>query len=279
MNEHAKRFASTGDIGIARLAGVVRRHKWKVSLTAALIAAAGVAWVWRMPSVYQATAVVRIDDPRPSREYVDPTVNEPGVERLKSARRALLARPVILSAAEQVGLVAPTAADEDKTRLIARLAARLDARQEGDDAFVLTYEDEDPARAGRFLQAVSEAYAASRADEMGRRAAAAAAFFAREVEALRPRAAEAQAVVEKFRLQHHGSLPEQLEGNLRILDETQMQLASLRSSLDSALNRKRAILADAISPIRGQEEDVARALSQARLRYAAGAPELAAREE
>jgi uncharacterized protein involved in exopolysaccharide biosynthesis len=265
------------EIGIARLWGVVRRRPWVVGATAALAAALGIAWVAAMPATYEATAVVRIDDPSPSREYVPPTVNEPQMERLKSARRAILARPLVESAAEQAGLL-DGKRGEARERAVAEAALRLDARAEGDDSFVVTYEDHDPARARTFLSALTRAYAESRAKEMREQADATALFFGREVTALKPRVADAEAVVEAFRLTHHGALPEQLDGNLRILDELQLQLATLQVSLDAALDRRRELLSDAASPLRRQEEDVASALSQARVRFAQGAPEVASLE-
>ncbi len=260
----------TREIGLTRLVGVVRRRRWTVAVTAACAAVLGLLYVWRLPKLYQARAAVRIDDPRPSRDYVAPTVTEPGIERLKSVRRALIARPIVLAAGERAGM-SPQAAEG--------AGLRLDARQEGEDTWVLTYEDTDRELAQRFLAALTEAYTLSRAAELQQRAAATAAFFGQEIERLRPLVAAAEAGVEKFRLAHYGALPDQIDGNLASLDTTQLQIATLSLSLDAALERRRAILSDAVSPMRRQEEDVARALSQSRTRFAAGAPEIAALEE
>src|SRR5262245_47979723 len=94
----------TREIGLTRLLGVVRRQRWTVAITAMCAAVLGVLYVWRLPKIYQARAAVRIDDPRPARDYVAPTVTEPGIERLKSVRRGLIARPVVLIAGQQAGM-------------------------------------------------------------------------------------------------------------------------------------------------------------------------------
>jgi polysaccharide biosynthesis transport protein len=99
-----------------------------------------------------------------------------------------------------------------------------------------------------------------------------------QLEQMRPRVAEAEAQVEKYRLEHYGSLPDQLDANLRVLDETEMSHNALLNSLDAAQARRRDILAEARSPLRHQEETVARELSAARTRYAADAPEVKALE-
>lgn len=265
---------SAGETGFDRLLGIVRRRRWPVAAVAVLAAAVGLWWVKRLPPTYRARAVLRLDDPRPGRDYVASTVNEPTGERLRSRRLSFLARPLVERAAEETGLVARAAAGPTRDRALDAITTRLDARQEGEDAFVLTFDDPDPARARAFLGALAGAYAEWHAHETARRAAATAAFFEREVEALRPRVLEAEARVERYRAEHYGALPEQLEANLRVLDETQAEAHSVRISLDAALARRQVILSEAQSPLRRQEEEIARTLSLARARYAPGSGEV-----
>jgi len=198
---------------------------------------------------------------------VAPTVTEPSIERLKSRRLGFLARPLVTAAAQQAGL-------PHDPQAVERIASRLDARQEGDDAFVLSYTDRTPALAQRFLSALTTVYVESRAREVSTQAGETAKFFDSEVEALRPRVADSDAKVERFKLQHYGALPEQLEANLRMLDETQMEITARLASIDAARGRRAAVLADVDSPLRRQEEEAARAVSMARGRYAPESPEV-----
>jgi uncharacterized protein involved in exopolysaccharide biosynthesis len=257
----------TQETGFSRLVAAGRRRRWTVIPIALLVAAGGLLLVWRLPPEYRARAVLRIDDPRPARDYVAPTVSEPPVERLKSRRLAFLAQPLVAEAARRAGLPHDPASVE-------RLAARLDARQEGEDAFVLTFVDRDPRQAERFLGVLTDVYAEARAREAAAHARQTAQFFQSEVESLRPRVAQTDAKVEKYKLERYGALPEQLEANLRMLDETQMAITTLYGSIDAARSRRASILADSASPIRRQEEEIARAVTLARARYAAGSSEI-----
>ncbi len=259
------------EVGWDRVKGIARRRRMPVFLTAIFAAGAGLFFVKMMPPVYQSRTVVRIDDPRPGRDYVNPLVSEPDVERLKSARLGFLAQPVVLAAAAKAGY-------DTSPRSLAVITSRLDARQEGTDTFVVTFEDGDPAKAKAFLAALTESYALGRNGEMSTRAAA-AAFLQAQVEEMRPRVTEAEAEVEKYRMEHYGALPDQLDSNLRVLDENEMTLNALVQSLDATHARRRDILAEARSPLRHQEESVARELSAARTRFTAEAPEVKALEE
>lgn len=258
------------DTGLARLLQIARRRRAPVALAAGVVAVLGAFWVITRPALHRARAVVRIDDPQPARDYVAPTVKEPAGERLRSRRLGFLARPIVESAARRAGYLKSTRFDE---RILEDLATRLDARQEGEDTFIITFEDAAPGRAQAFLAALIEAHGRERAREMTERARATAEVFDREVTALRPRVALAEAQVERFRLNHFGALPDQLEANLRLLDELRDSVHSLMASLDAAKDRRRVVLQEALSPLARQEEEVARALSEARARYKPGSRE------
>lgn len=260
--------------GSAKLALILRRRGRTVAIVAAAAAVIGVAWVARMPSVYQARTVLRIDDPRPARDYVAPTIVEPSGERLKSRRLGFIARPLVAQAAEAAGLLSPAAAGTAREAALDALVARVDARMEGEDAFVVTFQDGDPARARAFLAALADGYVAARARESAELARRTATFFEDEVAALRPRLLDAELAVERFRLEHYGALPEQLESNLRLLEETQLEAHSTVGSLDAAQARRQTVLAEARSPLRRQEEEAARAVTAARARYAPGSAEV-----
>src|SRR5262249_26607281 len=168
----------------------------------------------------------------------------------------------------------PSGDDQARALALAKATQHIDAHQEGEDTFIITYEDSDPARARTLLTTLVTNYIQLRTAEAATRSAQTAAFLSKEMEALRPRVASAEAAVEKVRLEHYGALPDQMESNLRQLDDNQLTVHALMASLDAAEGRKRDIIMDVQSPLRHQEEAVARDLSVARTRYAADAPEV-----
>lgn len=259
--------------GWARLWAVVRRRRWAVIGTTIAAGAVGLYVVDSLEPQYQARAVVRVDDPHVAREYVPPVINEPDGERLKSARMGFLAQPLIAEAAQKANLL-PTDNDQARAVALAKATQHTDAHQEGEDTFIITYEDGDPARARVFLSTLVQNYTQLRTAEAATRSAQTAAFLSKEIDTLRPRVAAADAALEKVRVEHYGALPDQMEANLRQLDDNQLTVHALMASVDAAEGRRRDILADVQSPLRHQEEAVARDLSVARTRYAADAPEV-----
>ena len=255
--------------GIARLRGILRRRRTLVGVTFAAVTVLGLVVVARLPSEYQARTVLRIEDPRPSHDYFMPTVTEPVGERWKSRRLTFVARPLVRDAA-RAALLLPNETEHD----LSEIATRFDAKQEGEDTFILTFTDVDRERAKTFLAALTNLYTSGQAREATERARATANFFTEQVEALRPRVAQAETVVQRFRTSHYGSLPEQVESNLRMLDTSEGEVHGLLSSLDATQARRRQILAEAAAPLVHQEEEIGQALSAARARYLSSSPEI-----
>ena len=78
----------------------------------------------------------------------------------------------------------------------------------------------------------------------------------------------------EFKTKHYGALPEQQESNLRTLDQTTMELNIQSTNLDMDQERRRTLLAAAMSPLRHQEETLAGELYEAQTKYTSDNPEV-----
>lgn len=261
------------ELGIAKLRGVVRRRK--VPIIAAMIGVIGVAAavISQVEPGYKASAVIRAADVQPAKEYVAPTVAELMGERLKSLRLAVMARPIVAEAAKQVGVFKhyPRRSPEE---VVEAMRARMDVKVEGDDTFLLTYEDGDPERAKNVVNAVAELFMKRQVEQRRQIATATTQALRDEVQALRPQLDEAERKVREFKIAHYGALPEQQEINLRQLDQATMEINIQSTNLDYQNERRRQILAASMSPLRRHEETLAAALYEARTRYTADHPEV-----
>jgi uncharacterized protein involved in exopolysaccharide biosynthesis len=80
--------------------------------------------------------------------------------------------------------------------------------------------------------------------------------------------------VREFKTKHYGALPEQQESNLRTLDQTTMEVNIQSTNLDMDNERRRQLLAAAMSPLRHHEETLAAQLYEARTKYTPDNPEV-----
>src|SRR5262249_3330885 len=100
----SERGARMNEQGIRRLRGVLRRRKVAVIAPFLGTLGASLALVLAMEPSYKASAILRAAEVQPAKEYVAPTVAEQIGERLKSLRLAVMARPIVKQAAEELDL-------------------------------------------------------------------------------------------------------------------------------------------------------------------------------
>jgi uncharacterized protein involved in exopolysaccharide biosynthesis len=259
------------EIGIRRLRGVLRRRRVSVATAFFAVLVLAAAMILTLPSTYKASVILRAAEVQPAKEYVAPTVAEQIGERLKSLRLAVMARPLVARAAAELALAKPGA---DSDSLIDEMRARMDVKLEGDDTFLFTYTDSNPERARAVADKVAALFIAAQVERRRQVATATEQALSDEVGELRPELQTAEKAVRDLKLARYGALPEQLEGNLRNLDQATMEINIQSTNLDMDLERRRALLSQALSPLRHHEEVLAAQLYDARTRYTDENPEV-----
>jgi uncharacterized protein involved in exopolysaccharide biosynthesis len=250
---------------------VLRRRK--IPVVTAMVGAIGVAaaLIYQVEPGFKASAVIRAAEVQPAKEYVAPTVAEQIGDRLKSLRLAVMARPIVAEAVRQLGLVRdPKNADV----IVDDIKTRMDVRVEGEDTFLLTYADPNPEKARAIVNKVAELFIKHQVDHRAEVASATVAAFRDELAQLRPQLDEADRAVRQYKAKHYGALPEQQEENLRVLDQTTMEINIQSTNLDMDQERRRQLLTAAMSPLRHQEELLAGQLYEARTKYTPDHPEV-----
>jgi uncharacterized protein involved in exopolysaccharide biosynthesis len=266
-------IAPPAEIGLQRLRGVIARRKVPMLVTMVATTGIAAALLWQVPPLYTAQAVIRASEAQPGREYVAPTVAEQLGERLKSLRLAVMARPLVAQAVDDLGLLR-LAGRVTRDELVDRIRERMDVRVEGTDTFLLTYSDPMPERARAIVDRVATLFMKR---EVGRReqiATTTVDTLRSEASSLAGALAQAERAVRDFRMRHYGALPEQEEANLRVLDQTTMEINIQATNLDTDLERQRQLQRSALSPLRHNEELLATQLYEARTHYTEDNPEV-----
>jgi uncharacterized protein involved in exopolysaccharide biosynthesis len=259
------------EIGMAKVRGVLRRRK--IAVIATIVGALGVAaaLIIEVEPGYRASAVIRAAEVQPAKEYVAPTVAEQIGARLKSLRLAVMARPIVQEAAEALGIIR----DQKKAEsVVDEIKTRMDVKVEGEDTFLLTYADPNPERAKALVNKVAQLFMQHAIEHREAVANATVDAFRNELEALKPQMLGADQKVREYKQKHYGALPEQMESNLRTLDQTTMEVNIQSTNLDLDQERRRQLLATAMSPLRHHEETLAAELYEARTKYTSDHPEV-----
>ncbi len=214
------------------------RRKLLVAAVAGAVMATGAAVVMTRPSIYTATAVVRVEPQRPGEEMVQRTVSELIEQRLLTVRQELLARPVLQRAIEELKLYPDLVEDHGIEAAVERMRKDLEVKVEGESAFELTYSSEDPEMASKVANRLPQVYAEETLKLRQAQAARATELFSDEVENLKISVANWEKKIAQFKVDHIGELPEQLEMNMRGLERVGALMQTKSEELRVAETRR-----------------------------------------
>jgi succinoglycan biosynthesis transport protein ExoP len=161
------------------------------------------------------------------------------------------------------------------------LDPRTGREREVVDAFTLSFDHREPAKAQAGAQWLVGAFLAEHRRQRQGRASGAAEFYGKEAERLRTHVAQLESKLADFKRQHHGQLPELTEVNMSMMDRAESQLAQNEVQMRS-LRQERVFLAAQLEQarsagpeagsVRGLEEQYARMRSS----YDEGHPDMIA---
>lgn len=214
------------------------RRKALVGAIALGVFAVGAAVVMTQPSVYQATAVVRVEPQRPSEEMVQRTVSELIEQRLLTVRQELMARPVLEKAIKEMQLYPDIVSDDGIEPAVAQMRKDLEVKVEGENAFELTYSSRDPQVAARVANRLPAIFAEETLKLRQAQAARATQLFTDEVENLKKNVSSWEQKIAQFKVDHMGELPEQLEMNMRGLERISALMQTKSEELRIAEGRR-----------------------------------------
>jgi uncharacterized protein involved in exopolysaccharide biosynthesis len=254
-----------------KVRGVWRRRKIPIVVTMVGVIGVAAALIVQIEPGYKAQAVIRVAEVQPAKEYVAPTVAEQMGERLKSLRLAVMARPIVMQTAKELDLFR---GHKNPDEVVDDMRLRMDVRLEGEDTFLLTYYDSNPERARAVVNKMAQLFMQRHVQEREAVASATVKAFQADLDAMKPQLDVAEKAMREFKIAHYGALPEQQEGNLRTLDQTTMEVNIQSTNLDLDMDRRRQLLAAAMSPLRHQEEVLAGELYEARTKYTPDNPEV-----
>jgi uncharacterized protein involved in exopolysaccharide biosynthesis len=196
---------------------------------------------------------------------------------MKALRLHVLNRPALSRVATELGFVGP-GVDPGRAAL-EQLTQRIDFRVEGIDTFTITFLDERPARAAEAVNRLTQLFMADENQELEGRAQSTTRILDEASRKMRADLDRAELAIVEWRRRHDGSLPEQREENLRHLDQTQIEVNILETTLQTALDRRRHLLENDISPLRKAEDEVSQRLELAHTTYTDTHPEIVRLQE
>ncbi|MBJ6763891.1 chain-length determining protein [Myxococcaceae bacterium JPH2] len=261
------------------LAALWRRKALVGAITVAVFMV-GAAIVWTRPSMYEATVVVRVEPQRPAEEMVQHTVSELIEQRLLTVRQELLARPVLQEAIEEMNLYPDIVSEKGMEPAVEQMRKDLTVHVEGETSFELTYASRDPQVAAQVANRLPAIFSEATLKIRQAQASRATQLFRDELGSMGKAVSAWETKITRFKVDHLGELPEQMEMNMRGLERISA-LMQTRSEELRVAEARRSDLARAHNAVDSEagrlevaQDGLSRQLVNARTQWTDDHPEI-----
>jgi polysaccharide biosynthesis transport protein len=250
-------FEGEGLFGNINILHTLRRRKW-IGLAVGLVAfccAVAIALMW--PPTYQSTATILIEEPDVPADLVKTTVSTYADQRLQVIEQRVMTNQNLSDIIDRFGLYQGALATTSRSQLIDSLRSKITLavlsadfvtgnRNRNDQpqatiAFTVSYVDQDPRLAQQVASRLTDLYLAENVQTRQQKAAGTTEFLTQQLLKLNQDVVDAEARLTEFKTKNSSTLPEQLDTNMRILEQLQSQLLQNRSQLEQ-INEKRSFL-------------------------------------
>ncbi|WP_395020413.1 GumC family protein [Dongia sp.] len=234
----------------------LRRRKW-IGLAVGFVAFSGavaIALIW--PPTYQSTATILIEEPDVPSDLVKSTVSTYADQRLQVIEQRVMTNQNLGEIIDRFGLYQAALATTPRSELINLLRSKIDLAVLSADfvsstrnsnqpqatiAFTVSYEDRNQRVAQQVASRLTDLYLAENVQTRTEKAAGTTEFLAQQSQKLFQDVEDAEKRLTEFKTKNSSTLPEQIDTNMRILEQLQSQLLQNRSTLEQ-LTEKRAFL-------------------------------------
>ncbi len=203
------------------------------------------ASTWVIPAKYASESVVLIEPPKVPSDLVAPNVQVDLADRVQSEEAQVLSRTRLLDLITKLNLYPSYAnspddqvekmRDDVKFELIQAPATTGNKELV---AFKLAYKGSDPASAQKVNAALTSFFVDENVRASQEQSEATTHFLDSQVRAVGQTLADDEAKVRAYESQHDGSLPQQLQSNIQILNGIQSQLRAAQTAHERALQQQ-----------------------------------------
>jgi succinoglycan biosynthesis transport protein ExoP len=275
--------------------GALKRRRGLLFGIALPIAALSLMLAIGLPSIYQSSGFIEIEEAQHLKQVVNVAANEPlyADQYVESLSTLVLSTTNLRKLLQEHKLYEDQ--DADPAAAVAQLKKDIDVdivttqiidpstgrEREIVSAFTVAFDHRDPQLAYEGAKWLVESYLQANRLDRQRQAETAGKFFAAEAERVRKEVADLEAKLAEFKLQNAGTLPELTEMNMSSMERTERDLRDTEGQLQ-ALRRERVLLVSQLQQARSAAPEAANLRSmeaeydRKRMQYDPSHPDLVA---
>jgi polysaccharide chain length determinant protein (PEP-CTERM system associated) len=243
-------------IDLAYVREVLQRRFWYVALPFFFICLAFLLYCIFVPRVFKAHTLILVEPQKVPGEYVSSTVTIDLQSRLRTITQQIKSRTRLEKIINDYDLYPDIRESETMTDAVEEFQDNIEVTvRGGNSAFEVSFSGQDPVKVRDVTNTIANLFIEDNLKLRESQAAGTTMFLDRELEKLQQSLEQKEAEIRKFKEQHTGYLPKNMDQNYRMMDLLQKQLDSLNATLQQTKDRK-ILLESQLSNLRRMEAEV-----------------------
>lgn len=228
---------STSDFDLSKILSGIYRHKGLVFAVTLVVFTLAAYLAATIPNVYRSSTLILITPQRVPSAFIHSTVTSGIQDRIHAITQEILSRTRLENIIKEFNLYPSGAAGttmEDRVNTF-RKDIRLDVRR--NDGFQISYESPNPETAMKVANRLGSLFIEQNLQVREQQAVGTTTFINAETERLRKELEEQETVVTRYKVNNRFELPDQLDANLRTVEQFRSELKGNMTTLASMQER------------------------------------------
>jgi polysaccharide chain length determinant protein (PEP-CTERM system associated) len=192
------------------------------------------------PRKYRSATLILVESKNVPEYFVTPVTAEGIAQRLNTIRQVVMSRTRLEQVIQKLEPY-PEMAGQPSHVVVETMRGAIEIRVQGTDSFVIEYVNRDPEKAMRVTNMLAAQFTEDAARLRETLTKKAFDFIQQSLADARKALEEREEALRKHKQAYWGSLPEQLDSNLRVLQQLQLEQQTLGENLRT-LGERRAVL-------------------------------------
>ena len=243
------------------------RRKWLIIIPFLLILPVAIALCLVLPKIYKASTTVLVIPQKVPDSFIKSTVTMNPSEYLNVISQEIMSRTRLEKIINELSLFPEQNKKVPIENLISIMRKNIDLeihsanRNRGVSSFTISYQGENPQAVMLTANRISSLFIEENLKSREQQAKKTTDFLSSELGTLKVILEEQEKIISKFKQRYLGSLPEQRDANLRMLDQLILQRQRITDELNDTENRKfllqqQLLQSDSLLPAANEEQSV-----------------------
>jgi polysaccharide chain length determinant protein (PEP-CTERM system associated) len=238
---------SSQDFNLSKLLNPIYRRKDMVVAVFLVVVALAAYLAVSLPDVYRSSTLILITPQKLPANYVASTVTTSIDQRILAMTQQILSRTSLESVIRESNLYSTDGSLDSIEQRVESLRKRIKTEvTTRNDTFKLSFEAESPEKAMQVTARLASLFIGENIRVREQQASGTTSFINVEVDRLRKELEEQESIVNLYKMRHQTDLPEQLDANVRSLEQMRRELESGMFRLTSLEERKATLDRQAI---------------------------------